>query len=150
MYFERLGVSRALVMKILAAVDGSEVSMRAAAIALAMSNGSAGSLTLIHVTAPFASLPEFGTEMPDVTVQVQRAADTILRHAIQTLGAPSTTALMNRVGSPAEVIADVADHEGFDVVVVGNTGRGAVARIVLGSVADRLVHLCSKAVLVVR
>ena len=34
--------------------------------------------------------------------------------------------------------------------VVGHRGRNAVARALLGSVADRLVQICPKPVLVVR
>jgi len=34
-------------------------------------------------------------------------------------------------------------------VVVGSRGRGAVTRVLLGSVADRLVHICKIPVLVV-
>ena len=53
-------------------------------------------------------------------------------------------------GSPAETISALAEEEGFDLVVVGSRGRNAVARLFLGSVADRLVHICKKPVLIVR
>ena len=46
--------------------------------------------------------------------------------------------------------AQLAEDEGFDLVVVGCRGRNAVARMFLGAVADRLVHVCKKPVLVVR
>jgi nucleotide-binding universal stress UspA family protein len=36
-----------------------------------------------------------------------------------------------------------------DLVVAGSRGQGAVARALLGSVSDRLVHLCPKPILVV-
>jgi len=35
-----------------------------------------------------------------------------------------------------------------DLVVVGSRGRAAVARVLLGSVTDRLVHISTKPVLV--
>ncbi len=37
-----------------------------------------------------------------------------------------------------------------DLVVVGSKGRGAVSRMLVGSVTDRLVHISKKPVLVVR
>ncbi len=50
----------------------------------------------------------------------------------------------------ARTLADMADSGGFDVVVVGHRGRGAVRRALLGSVADRLVQISNRPVLVVR
>lgn len=51
---------------------------------------------------------------------------------------------------PAESIAKVAEESDVDMVVVGHRGRNAVARLLLGSVADRLVQICPKSTVVVR
>jgi nucleotide-binding universal stress UspA family protein len=53
-------------------------------------------------------------------------------------------------GGPAEVLAELARTEKVDLVVVGHRGRGAVARLLLGSVADRLTQISPRPVLVVR
>ena len=53
-------------------------------------------------------------------------------------------------GSPAESLAEAALSGEVDLVVVGSRGRGAVARVLLGSVSDRLVHISHKPVLVAR
>ena len=37
-----------------------------------------------------------------------------------------------------------------EMVVVGHRGRGAIKRMLLGSVADRLVQICPKPGLIVR
>jgi nucleotide-binding universal stress UspA family protein len=53
-------------------------------------------------------------------------------------------------GSPAEAIADLALEEHVWGVAIGAKGHGALGRVLLGSTADRLVHICHKPVLVVR
>jgi nucleotide-binding universal stress UspA family protein len=55
-----------------------------------------------------------------------------------------------KVGPPAETIVETAHALPADLVVVGSTGKGAVKRLLLGSVADRVVHLSSVPVLVAR
>jgi len=47
-------------------------------------------------------------------------------------------------GAAAEQLARRAGREDIDFVVVGSRGRGAAARLLLGSVADRLAHLSPK------
>ena len=56
----------------------------------------------------------------------------------------------SQVGPVAETLADMAEFEGIDLVVVGHRGRGSVRRTLLGSVADRLIQICPRPVLVVR
>jgi nucleotide-binding universal stress UspA family protein len=52
-------------------------------------------------------------------------------------------------GPPAETISEAAAAPDVDLVVAGSRGQGAVARALLGSVTDRLVHVCPKPILVV-
>jgi len=53
-------------------------------------------------------------------------------------------------GPPAETLARMASAPDVELVVVGHRGRGAIARVLLGSVADRLVQISPKPVLVSR
>jgi nucleotide-binding universal stress UspA family protein len=53
-------------------------------------------------------------------------------------------------GPPAESLAEQAKVGDVDLVVVGHRGRGAISRLLMGSVADRLVQICTKPVTVVR
>jgi nucleotide-binding universal stress UspA family protein len=73
----------------------------------------------------------------------------VLKNVITALEG-KTVKTLNLLGAPAEVIADTAMDDGYDIVFVGNKGRGAVSRVLLGSVADRLVHICKRPVMVVR
>ena len=55
-----------------------------------------------------------------------------------------------RTGVPHEAIVEAAREEGADLVVIGTHGRGGVDRLLLGSVADRVIRLASCPVLAVR
>ncbi len=54
-----------------------------------------------------------------------------------------------RDGRPASVIADVADEEGADLIVVGRRGRGGAAEMLLGSVSHELALHSRKPVLLI-
>ncbi|MBX7096235.1 MAG: universal stress protein [Myxococcaceae bacterium] len=136
--------------KLMAAVDGSIPSVHAAKHAVALARQLGGEVTLIHVE-PYEqwsgeeSLPEAARHRQAELARGQQVLDGVVS-ALE--GAPVRT--LNLVGSPAEVIADTAMDGEFDLVVVGNKGRGAVSRVLLGSVADRLVHISPRPVMVVR
>jgi len=53
-------------------------------------------------------------------------------------------------GRVADTIWDQAETWGADVVVLGSHGRTALGGILLGSVANRVIHLARGPVLVVR
>ncbi|MBK7859903.1 MAG: universal stress protein [Archangiaceae bacterium] len=136
--------------KILVAVDGSPASISAAKTALELARATGGEVTLVHVepqAAVMAGLPLAPQVEPHETALARGAS--VLKHAMIALDALGIRT-ENRVGPPAEVIADLAEEQGFELVVVGNKGRGAVSRVLLGSVADRLVHICKRPLLVVR
>jgi nucleotide-binding universal stress UspA family protein len=54
-----------------------------------------------------------------------------------------------RRGNPAAVLVELADRRGADLIVVGRRGRDFAARVVLGSVAERVVQGARCDVLVV-
>jgi nucleotide-binding universal stress UspA family protein len=53
------------------------------------------------------------------------------------------------VGVPAERIADLADEEDAELIVVGSRGRGAFKAAFLGSVSNSLVGVARRPVLIV-
>jgi nucleotide-binding universal stress UspA family protein len=55
-----------------------------------------------------------------------------------------------RIGAAAEVIVAYAAEQGCDAIVMGTRGMGAVAGVVMGSVAQKVVHLASVPVTLVK
>lgn len=139
--------------KVLAAIDGSEASLRAARLALEVADATGGEVTLVHAFRP-AVLPVMpGIVPPAASVDLHEAdlahAAAVLDRAAEALGRPNL-ARETLLGPTGEVIADYAGAHGFELVTVGSRGYGAVKRVLLGSVADRLVHVCPCPVLVAR
>jgi nucleotide-binding universal stress UspA family protein len=140
------------VRRILVATDGSEPADRALALAseLASSWGS-GTLTLVKAVSDpvtFAPTAVAGLEM--VLDAEQQGAERDLAQRAERLrtGGLKVETLV-RVGSAPEVVAEVADSVGADLVVAGSTGKGALERAVLGSVTTRLLHVLRRPLLVV-
>lgn len=52
-------------------------------------------------------------------------------------------------GRPAETIARVADEKGCDVIAISTHGRNALARGILGSVTDKIIHLAHRPTLTI-
>ena len=62
-------------------------------------------------------------------------------------GVPVETAVLE--GSPSRVIAEEASADGCDLVIMGTHGRGGIDRLLLGSVAERVVRCSTVPVLTV-
>jgi nucleotide-binding universal stress UspA family protein len=150
---DRVGQPEGDVMKrILVAVDGSESSLKAARMAADVALRFGSKLTLCHVVPKLLLPPDvYGLTIAEVEKEHRAYADRLLETAVATLDEPgidiSTTVLY---GSPAEAIAEEAAVADVGLVVIGSRGHGAVARMFLGSVSDRIVHISPKPVLVVR
>ncbi len=138
--------------KILVAMDGSEPALKAMRVVANLMRATGAQLTLAYVmskplTYP-ADFPCFGLEAFEE--EERKWAKQMLSDAARKAGdfdLPVDTLVLG--GSPAEAIVDEAARQAYDMVVVGSRGRGAVTRVLLGSVADRLVHICKAPVLVV-
>ena len=63
---------------------------------------------------------------------------------------PATTTVIRTAPSPAIVIADYAKESNVDLIVMGTHGRGLLAHVFMGSVAERVVRIAPCPVLTVR
>jgi nucleotide-binding universal stress UspA family protein len=134
--------------KILVAVDGAPISVHAARVALELATATRGTVTLVHVTPSVYGDAQKGA-LPEIAQAELAAGAKVLKEVnAQLTGGPLP--VLSLCGTPAEVIAKAATDHGFELVVVGNKGRGAISRVLLGSVADRLTHICALPVMIVR
>lgn len=136
--------------KILVAVDGSEPSMVAARLALELATATGAALTVAHSVVPVVIPGEVPFPvLADIMTAEQTRGQAVLRDVVKQLGTPEVQTLLLE-GPAAERVAETAVQDDYDLVVVGSRGRNAVARVLLGSVADRLMHICTKPVLIAR
>ena len=141
-------------LKLLIAVDGSEHALRAIErVAKIAASAVALEVILLNVR----DLPIYYVELPPVNIEAMEAgqkqfqerlladAEAVARKSGLTLR-PSQRA----VGLAAEEIVRVANEQAVDQIVIGTHGRGAVGSFFLGSVAQRVVHLSTLSVLLVK
>ena len=137
--------------RILVAVDGSEPALHAIRFAAGLALQVGGALTLVHVIEPYPLLPaELPIPYQELHAAQAKQGESLLAEARQKVakGLPVETQLLN--GGVADAVAELAETGGFELVAVGSRGRNAITRVLLGSVADRLVHVCKVPVVVVR
>ena len=53
-------------------------------------------------------------------------------------------------GDPANEVVDVAKEGGFDAIVIGHKAQGKVEELFLGSVSEKVAHLASCPVIIVK
>jgi len=84
---------------------------------------------------------------PEWRVQMRSEMEQMWCRALRESGLPHR--LVMEDGRPARVIADIADREDADLVVVGRRGLGGITEMLLGSVSHELTHHCDRPVMVV-
>lgn len=139
--------------RILVGVDGSVESRHAVQFAMELGREHSARVTLAGVVDLPEALgaPELiarVTQWQDEEAARLKAVLDAIAAEVSRPGVVIDTQILK--GSPAAALSDLAGREGHDLVVVGHRGRGAVARALLGSVADRLVQICPKPVTIVR
>lgn len=136
----------------LVAVDGSEAAGKAAQMAVDLAAKTQAKVTFVYCVVPIVNTAEMvWVPSADFDRAQERAGEQILAEAqarFATTGVTLATRLLR--GPAAETIADEAKRPGYDLLVVGSHGYGVVKRLLLGSVATRLLHVCEKPILVVR
>lgn len=138
--------------RILVPTDGSEATERAVREAVELAAEHDGTIHALYVlnTASFASIPT-ESSVEGVSDMLEREGDSALNdveRVASNRGVPVERVQLD--GSPAREIVRYAEREDCDLVVMGTHGRGGIDRLLLGSVAERVVRSSSVPVLTVR
>jgi nucleotide-binding universal stress UspA family protein len=137
--------------RILVAIDGSDAAHKATRMAADVAQRFGARMTLVYVVPRLLLPPDvYGLTVAEVEKEQRAHGEKLVSEALTRLGEPGVEADTRILsGPPAESIAEAAQAEDVDLVVVGSRGRGAAARVLLGSTSTRLVHICPKPILVV-
>jgi len=144
-------------MRITYASDFSPASRAAFSMALRLTKATGGELTILHVLLSPASMFVAGgyvTEETwnlieaDLRSRANQEMGALVKEAVDA-GVRATSQFVDR-GIPAEGIVWAAEHAKTDILVLGTHGRTGVMKVLLGSVASRVVATASCPVLTVR
>jgi nucleotide-binding universal stress UspA family protein len=140
-------------LKLLVAIDGSEHARHALDAAARLARDATVDVVLVNVLAT----PGYYGEMVPFDFQTLegsfREGQASLLHAALTqaraLGLQTVRSVAVE-GPPAQEIARLAADEAVDQIVMGTRGMNALGGLLLGSVAQRVVHLATMPVLLVK
>lgn len=135
---------------ILLATDGTAASEAATEQAVLLAVSLDARLLVVSVVPPAGRKPDQATErrgLGDPKGQRVTAIQGVVQRA-RAAGAEATFLVWE--GEPGEAIVAAAEAERADLIVVGTHGRGAVGRLLIGSVSDYVVRHAHVPVLVVR
>ncbi len=146
------------IKKVLVATDFSPVAGIALVYGRALARTFGAALHVLHVVRRFNVMTAMGDGLVDASsvARLQLAIEDAGRRELDACVTDddrrelhAETVLVTS-SKPATAITEYAKDAGVDVVVIGATGRGAIDRLVMGSVADRVIRQASCPVLAVR
>jgi nucleotide-binding universal stress UspA family protein len=118
--------------RILVGTDGSATAARAVDRAAEVAAATGARLTILCVDSPERS-------QKVVEAEAERLGSRGVEVSTRT-----------ESGDPASVLVEVAEQDGFDLLVVGNKGMTGASRFFLGSVPNKVSHHAPVALLIVR
>jgi nucleotide-binding universal stress UspA family protein len=139
--------------KILVPIDFSELSKKALKAAEVFARLFNGTITPFHAYIPLTDLDGFhylgsGVTTQDNLVNVEKIIQNRLKEeAVDLVDSRLLTEGRIGIGNPAHAIAEVAKD--YDLVVMSTHGRTGFTRLLLGSVAEKVLRLCHTPVLIV-
>lgn len=146
--------SKQSIERILVPLDGSELGQAALPYAEMLTLKTGASLHLLHVVSPPGAVEASLLTGPDwikLIEVLQKACQEYLKEMARQLAQRGITATYEVVtGEPADKIVQYAEANKVSLIAMSTHGRTGLARWVMGSVADKVVHGASMPVWLVR
>lgn len=143
--------------RILVAVDGSDTSQLALQEALNLTKESGGQLRIVHVVDEVTfDLYQEVVDPGEIQKAITKAGEAILSKAeiaVRAAGVKAETRLLEieKLGRRVpDMIAQEADAWPADLIVIGTHGRHGFNHLLMGSVAEGVVRIATKPVLLIR
>lgn len=156
----------AKISKILVAIDGSQHSMKAVELAIEMSEKGLSNktedddrltaLTVLDVSKPrkflssFIAAPTYGLRELDEERNAAKQWMDAVRKKAEDKKIPFRSEIIEGLVSAEATIVDYAESHEIDLIVVGTRGRTGFSKVLLGSVASRVVEYAPCSVIVVK
>ena len=136
--------------RILLATDGSASADLAAHHAVALARATGADLTALYVVDTHQAF-RLGIHQHDALLELRQDGAHALAQ-VTALGAAAGVAVETELheGQPRAVILHAAKAGGADLIVVGSHGGGALEEMLLGSIAQHIVHHADVPVCIVR
>jgi nucleotide-binding universal stress UspA family protein len=136
---------RKMFQKALVPVDGSPITAGLVAYAIGFAKKAGCSLTFLYVV----DLPQ---TVPAAEVEKQKAANMKIPEQSREKAAEEglSSSSMVEIGKPAETVICMADREKFDLIILGSRGHSRLKRLIVGSVADKVMEHAPCPVLIFR
>lgn len=132
---------------IVVGLDGSEHAKHAISFAVELARRDDAKIVIAHIEEDIVGKgggPIVANE-DELKAEIDRQAEELSSQGVDTRVKTTTVFL----GGPAPAIMEIADEVDADLIVVGTRGHSALAGLLLGSVAQRLLHLAHQPILVV-
>ena len=144
--------------KILVPTDFSEPSFCGLKMAGEMAKHFDTEILIVNVHKPIPKLPTPRVEASETTFDISayekqiiaEAENNLVELGAEFLGDQIKPKVIVREGEAAHEILDVAAEEGVDAIIIATHGRTGLAKIVFGSVAQRVVRRAQCPVLTIR
>ena len=142
-----------MLMKILLPLDGSHFTKRMLSYIAAHEEllGPGHEYLMLTVIEPIPNFASGFLDRATLDAYDHQQADLVLGPVRSFADQQGWTVEMRQShGSPAAAIAETADKEKFDLIVMGTHGHSSLANVILGSVASGVLARCKVPVLLIR